>query len=269
MPGGGTRTFLEPDHYEASLRQAQIESVIVPRGKFRARLTWAELHHLQVLRCEEDSARIGYVQLAPGLAFVAFPADSEPLPVWRGTEIQPGKIMIHGRGERLHQSTSGPAVRNVIAIDPAQLERYGWALSGAPFSLPAEGRTLQPSRRLATGLRRLHARICSFAETKPKILSHCEVARAMEQGLIQMLVTCLTNVGDRLIWINSPERVLNHYRLSGRSISPNPRLSRSRSPSPPLWLQREALTKGGYDGHLSGAFRGTSARLRLLRPGGT
>jgi len=32
MPGGGTRTFLEPDHYEASLRQAQIESVIVPRG---------------------------------------------------------------------------------------------------------------------------------------------------------------------------------------------------------------------------------------------
>src|SRR6516164_5232318 len=98
MPGGGTRTFLEPDHYEASLRQAQIESVIVPRGKFRARLTWAELHHLQVLRCEEDSARIGYVQLAPGLAFVAFPADSEPLPVWRGTEIQPGKIMIHGRG---------------------------------------------------------------------------------------------------------------------------------------------------------------------------
>ena len=197
MPGGGTRTFLEPDHYEASLRQAQIEAVIVPRGKFRASLTWAGLHHLQVLRCEEDSARIGYVQLAPGLAFVAFPADSEPLPVWRGTEIQPGKIMIHGRGERLHQSTSGPAVRNVIAIDPAQLERYGWALSGAPFSLPAEGRTLQPSRRLATGLRRLHARICSFAETKPKILSHCEVARAMEQGLIQALVACLTTARAR------------------------------------------------------------------------
>ena len=54
MPGGGTRTFLEPDQYEASLRQAQIEAVIVPRGKFSARLTWAELPHLQVLRCEEQ-----------------------------------------------------------------------------------------------------------------------------------------------------------------------------------------------------------------------
>ena len=28
MPGSGTRTFLEPDHYEASLRQAQINIVI-------------------------------------------------------------------------------------------------------------------------------------------------------------------------------------------------------------------------------------------------
>ena len=46
MPGAGTRTFLEPDHYEASLRQAQIEAVIVPEAKLRARITWAELHHM-------------------------------------------------------------------------------------------------------------------------------------------------------------------------------------------------------------------------------
>ena len=30
MPGGGTRTFLEPDHYEASLGQAQIQAVSCP-----------------------------------------------------------------------------------------------------------------------------------------------------------------------------------------------------------------------------------------------
>src|SRR6516162_1752479 len=179
MPGGGTRTFLEPDRYEASLGQAQIEAVIVPRAKFRARITWAELHHMQVLRCEEEFARLAYVQLAPELAFVTFPADSEPLPVWRGQEMQMGEIMFHSRGERLHQSTSRPSVWNVIAMDPAELKRYGRALSGMPFSLPPEGRTLQPSRRLAAGLRRLHARICRLAETKPKILSHSEIARAI------------------------------------------------------------------------------------------
>ena len=192
MPGGGTRTFLEPDHYEASLRQAQIEAVIVPRARFRARLTWAELHHLQVLRCEEDSPRVAYVQLAPGLVFVTFPADSGPLPVWRGREMQAGEIMVHSRGEQLHQSTSGPSVWNVIAMDPAQLERYGRSLSGRPFSSPPEGRTLQLPTRLATRLPRLQAQICRLAQTKSKMLSHFEVARAIEQGLIQALITCLT-----------------------------------------------------------------------------
>ena len=197
MPGGGTRTFLEPDNYEASLRQAQIEAVIVPRDKFSARLTWGELHHLQVLRCEEDSPRLAYLQLAPSLAFVTFPAGFEPLPVWRGREMQPGDIMFHSRGERLHQSTSGPSVWNVIAMDPAQLERYGRSLSGRPFSLPSEGRALQPSPRIAVRLRRLLAQICRIAETKSKILAHSEVAQAMEQGLIQALITCLTTARAR------------------------------------------------------------------------
>ena len=197
MPGGGTRTFLEPDYYEASLGQAQIQAVILPVSKFRARITWAELHHLQLLRCEQEAPHVAYVRLAPELAFVTFPADSEPLPVWRGREMQAGEIIFHGRGERLHQSTSTPSVWNVIAMDPAEFERYGRALSGMPFSLPPDGRTLQPSQRVAAGLRRLHARICRLAETKPKILSHSEVARAIEQGLIQMLVSCLTTVSAR------------------------------------------------------------------------
>jgi len=126
------------------------------------------------------------------LSFVTFSAHSGPLPVWRGAELQAGDIMFHSRGERLHQSTPGSFVWNVIAVDPAQLERYGRALSGKPFSMPAEGRVLRPSRRATARLQRLHAQICRLAETKSKMLSHSEVARAMEQGLIQALVTCLT-----------------------------------------------------------------------------
>ena len=191
MPGSGTRTFLEPDHYEASLRQTQIEIVIALSSKFKARLTWAELHDLQVLRCEEDLPRIAYVCLGPQLSFVTFPAHSGPLAVSGGTELRPGEIMLHGRGERRHQSTPGSFVWNVIALDPVQLEKYGRALSGKPFSLPSEGKILRPSPRNVARLRRLHAQVCRLAETKPKLLAHTEVARAIEQGLIQTLVTCL------------------------------------------------------------------------------
>lgn len=192
MPGSGTRTFLDPDRYEASLRQAQVELVITSRGSFRARCTWAELHHLQLLRCEEDFPRIGYVSLAPRLVFLGFPAHSGRLSVWGGRELQAGDIMFHSRGERLHQSTPGPSIWSVIALDPVQLDTYGRALSGKPLSSPPEGRVVRPSLRDAARLKRLHAQACRLAETKPKVLSHPEVARAIEQGLIHALVTCLT-----------------------------------------------------------------------------
>ena len=197
MPGSGTRTFLESDHYEASLRQTQIEILITLNSKFKARLTWAELHDLQVLRCAEDFPRIAYVCLAPQLSFVTFSAHSGPLPVWGGTELRPGEIVFHGRGERLHQSTPGSFVWNVIALDPLQLEQYGRALSGKPFSLPSEGKILHPSARNMACLRRLQAQVCRLAETKPRLLAHTEVARAIEQDLIQTLVACLTRASMR------------------------------------------------------------------------
>ena len=197
MPGGGTRTFLEPDHYEASLRDAQIKAIIVSRTQFRARLTWAELHHLQTLRCEEDCPRVAYLRLAPRLAFVTFPTNSAQLPVWRGMELQAGDIVFHSHGERLHLVAPGSFAWSVIAIDPAQLERYSRALTGKPVTPPLERRLLRPSRRDMARLRRLHAQVCRLAETKSKMLSHPEVARAIEQDLIHALVNCLTTIGAR------------------------------------------------------------------------
>jgi transcriptional regulator GlxA family with amidase domain len=52
-------------------------------------------------------------------------------------------------------------------------------------------RILHPAARDAARLRRLHAQACRLAETRAKVLAHPEVARAIEQGLIHALVTCL------------------------------------------------------------------------------
>jgi AraC-like DNA-binding protein len=197
MPGGGTRTILEADWYEASLRETHIEAVIISRGQFRARLTWAELHHLQMLRCEEDLPRVAYVRLVPQLAFVTFPTNSAPLPVWRGMELQAGDIMFHSRDDRLHQLAPGSCVWSVIAIDPAQLEHDSKALVGESVAPPLEGHLLRPSRRDMARLRRLHAQVCRLAETNSKMLSHPEVARAIEQDLIHALVMCLTTTNTR------------------------------------------------------------------------
>ncbi len=197
MPGSGTRTFLEPDHYEASLRQAQIEILIASSAKFKARLTWAELHDLQVLRCEEDFPRVAYRLSRTAALFrdvsgaIRATADMGRDGIAAGRDRVPrprrAAAPVDNRLLRVERDRAGPGA----------LEQYGRALSGRPFSLPSEGKTLRPSTRDMASLRRLHAQVCRLAETKPKLLAHTEVARAIEQGLIQTLVACLTAASIR------------------------------------------------------------------------
>ena len=78
MPGSGTGTFIDPEDYEASLRQVRIDLLITSQGVFNAHLTWATLHHLQLLHSEEALPRIAYVSLAPALVFVAFATRPNP-----------------------------------------------------------------------------------------------------------------------------------------------------------------------------------------------
>jgi len=86
----------------------------------------------------------------------------------------------------------GPCSWSFVGLAPEHLGRYVGALSGKALSLPAVARILRPAARDGARLRRLHAQACRLAETKPKLLAHPEVARAIEQDLILALVTCLT-----------------------------------------------------------------------------
>ncbi len=191
MPGSGTSTFIDPDDYQASLRQVRIDLLVTSQGTFNARLTWATLHHLQLLRGEEDLPRVAYVSLKPTLVFAGFMTRPDPPMLWGGVELQTGDLIFHSRGERFHQTATGACSWNLVGLTPEQLERYGGALSGKALSAPAVARILRPAARHTARLRRLHAQACRLAETRPKVLAHPEVARAVEQGLIHALVTCL------------------------------------------------------------------------------
>jgi hypothetical protein len=152
--------------------------LVTSQDEFSARLTWATLHHLQLLHGEEDMPRIAYVSLAPTLVFVGFSTRPDPPMLWGGAELQTGDMIFHGRGEQFHQRTTGPCSWSLVGLAPQHLERYGGALSGKPLSAPAAARILRPSARDMARLRRLHAQACRLTETRLKVLAHPEVARA-------------------------------------------------------------------------------------------
>jgi AraC-like DNA-binding protein len=196
MPGSGTGTFVDPDEYQEGLRQAQIDLLVTANGAFKARVTWATLHHLRLLRSEEDLPRIGYVSLPSAFVFVGFAARAGPPIHWGGAALQSAEIIFHGRGDRFHQRTTGPSSWSLIGLSQEDLGRFGGALFGKAFSPRSVGGILRPVARAAAKLRRYHAQACRLAETRSRVLAHPEVARAIEQSLIHALITCL-NTDDR------------------------------------------------------------------------
>jgi len=192
MPGSGTCTFIDPDDYQASLDRTPLDLVLTAaQGEFTGRATSARLHHLYLFRSEEDFARIAYISLAPALVFVGFAARGSRPMIWGGVELQPGEIVLHSSAERFHQRTAGACSWGLIGLAPAQLERYSEAVVGKAVRAPSAARILRPAARNSARLLRRHAQACRLAETRPKMLAHPEVARALEQSIIHALMTCL------------------------------------------------------------------------------
>ena len=151
-----------------------------------------ELRHLQLLHSEENLARIAYFSMAPERVFVVFPAHSDPCLMWGGMKLQSGDIILHGRGERMHQRTSAASRWGFVSLEREHLAAFGKALVGRELVAPAASQILRPPMPAKQQLLRLHAQACRLAETKPEMIAHREVARALEQDILYALVTCLT-----------------------------------------------------------------------------
>ena len=89
MPAGGSSMFTDVDGYQANLRD--VMDLLVPKPRlFHARLTWAELSHLGLLRAEEALAT-RRVCHSSGRTCVRDVSDKTGLTVdlrWRGTPVR-------------------------------------------------------------------------------------------------------------------------------------------------------------------------------------
>jgi AraC-like DNA-binding protein len=217
MPGTGTTTFFDPGGFEAGFRGATINLVFTEPGTFTARVTSVSLPHLKLLSVQESLPRIAYFSLAEETLNFGFTTISKSPSIWGGVEIRSRDLMFHSVGEHLHERTSGASGWGIVSVDPKFFAASSKALIGSELFPPRVGRVFRSSRADAVELRRLHAKTCRLAETKPKTVTHQEIARAIEQDIIYALVNCLmANVvhGDtcarrrRAIIMNHFEKIL-------------------------------------------------------------
>jgi AraC-like DNA-binding protein len=193
MQRSSTTKFNDADDYCASIAGGKLDLVFNCQKDFQAQLTSVELRHLRLLRGQEYLPRVAHLSLAPDLVFVAFAIRHDPPQICDGVRLQPGDIVFHSRGGRVHQRTLGPSRWGLIALAPEYLAASGKALTGLDLLAPFIARILRPSRVDASHLLRLHASACRLAETRPDMIAHPEVARAIEHDLLHALVNCLTS----------------------------------------------------------------------------
>jgi AraC-like DNA-binding protein len=207
MPTSGTSTYVDPDDYQAKFRGGRINLVLTNGVGFKARQTWVEFGHLHLLRNEESLPRVAYISLAPDWVFVGFPMGAVPLPTWGGTKLRSGDVVLHGIGERMHYRTNAVGRWGYVSLAPHHLAAYRRAIAGFDPGLPSMGRILRPTVRAKSELLSLHAQACHLADTKPKMITHPEVARSLEQQLAHALVNCLA--ADE---VYDPTPTKRHYR---------------------------------------------------------
>jgi AraC-like DNA-binding protein len=192
MAEGGSFTFSDPDGYAAAFGDTRINITITDAGDFKARMTRLKLKHLEVYCCYENLPRIAYISLSPGPIFMSFPVGTVSH-FFDGFALQRGDVVLHSRGERMHQRLSAECQWGLVSLSPAVLASCGEALTGRPIASPSASRIFHPTRANALRFRRLLSQACRLAEAGKKLIGHPEVARALEQEMLHAIIHCLAS----------------------------------------------------------------------------
>jgi AraC-like DNA-binding protein len=190
MAERGTVTFSDPDGYAAGFADARVNLTITGVGDFKARLTRLNLNGLNFYRCRENLPRIAYVSLPSERIFLSFLVGTTSF-ANDGFALQNGDIVLHGRGDRLHQRSSGKCQWGLISLSPEQLASYSKALTGRPIAPPQASRILRPSRAEVSEFQQVFRQACRLAEARRNLIENPEVARALEQAMLHAITHCI------------------------------------------------------------------------------
>jgi len=193
MPSSATRTFTDPDIYFAGIRNLQIDGVITKRGEFRAESTRIDLHRLWMHRFDESLPRIMRITPSGKRSLILFATDPyQPNIQVSGIETCQDQIAMFGLDRPYYLRSSAACGWATMSLTPEDLGTVSEAIIGRPLTPPSFPRWTRPPAPVASRLLQLHEAAGHLAKTAPDILAKPEVARAIEEALVEAMILCLT-----------------------------------------------------------------------------
>ncbi len=236
MPSSATRTFTDPEMYFAGIRNLQIDGVITQRGEFRAESTRIDLHRLWMHRIDESLPRIMRVTPSGQRSVILFVTDPyQPTMQINGIETSRHQLAMFGLDRPYYLRSSATCGWGTMSLTPEDLAAAGEAIIGRPVTPPSFPRSISPPAPVASRLLRLHEAAGHLAKTAPDILAKQEVARAIEEALLEPMILCVTE--------GESDRVRNVHRHRARVMRRLEEVLTS-TPDRPLYMPQLCATVG-------------------------
>ena len=196
MPISSRLKISDPDQFKAALRPTSDRFTITGRGPFSAQITQVAFADLMLQRGDETLSRTWNVCVPADRIALTFVIAGTGLSV-RGVLPDRDEALVLPPGLDTMHTLYGPTVWGAMSLPPDRLTEQSVALTGRDWTPP--GRVLGLKARPAplTRLQRLHASVTRLAETTPALLAHPNVARGLEQAVIEAFVGCLDQADYR------------------------------------------------------------------------
>ena len=156
-------------------------------------LTRIDLHRLWMHRIDESLPRIMRVTPSGKRSLILFATDPyQPTMQVSGIEISQAQIAMIGLDWPYYLRSSAVCGWGTMSLIPEDLAAASEVILGRPLAPPSFPRLVSPPAPVASRLLQLHEASGHLANTAPDILAKPEVARAIEEALVEAMILCLT-----------------------------------------------------------------------------
>lgn len=189
LPACTIGRFTGIDDYTESLREFATAITLTQSACFVADLVRIDLMLTKMFDLHESAPRIASFAIPMGWCYALYATQQGPPQIWNGNSLRFGEVLLAKDAAALQQHTSGVVHFGAVGIRRDTLEMYADGLSDHGPAIPAGTIVVRMRRGAQQKLLQLHARIIRTSHSRPRTLCRQEVARSIDQELIEALVT--------------------------------------------------------------------------------
>src|SRR5215813_9513108 len=192
MSWSAFQTFTDLDAFTAAFPNMRAESVITGRGDFRADLATIQLDRVLLRDARETLPRTVYSAVDPRQFVITFINDPRQQLYVNGLELVPGAIVVFRAASEAHNRFASATQWGTVALPHEDVAAAGRTLIGRELIAPPHTHFIKPAPPLMSKLLGLHKAVSHLARAAPEVLAGAEVARALEETLIRVMIQCLS-----------------------------------------------------------------------------